>query len=161
MKKYAIEIKWGIRFFLIQLVWLYSEKMMGYYDEKLAEHAMYSLLFYIPAIFIYYLAIREKKQHYFHNQMDWKQGAISGIFLTTVIALLTPLQQIIFHKGMAPEFLPNMIALAVKNGHKPEAAAIYFSLSSYIFQSIFTVLSFGVVISAIVAYFLRTKPVKI
>ncbi|MBC8644388.1 hypothetical protein H9W95_10765 [Flavobacterium lindanitolerans] len=38
-----------------------------------------------------------------------------------------------------------------------EAAANYFNLRSYIIQSIFFTLSIGMVISAIVAYFVQTK----
>lgn len=160
MKKFAIEIKWGIRYFFAYLLWVYVEKMSGYYSEKIGDYLLYSLLFYFIAIFIYVLAINDKKKNYFNNNMDWKQGAVTGIFMTIVIAILMPLCQIVIHKGMAPEFFPNMIENSVLKGSKLEDAKAYFNLSSYIFQSVFSALSFGVVISAIVAYFLQTKNLK-
>ena len=68
--------------------------------------------------------------------------------------------QIIFHKAIAPEFFPNMIEYSVSKGNSREVAENYFNLSSYILQSIFGTLSFGVVISAIVALILQTKNKK-
>lgn len=160
MKKFAIEIKWGIRYFFAYLVWVYVEKMSGYYSEKIDDYLLYSMLFYVIAIFIYVLAINDKKKNYFNNVMDWKQGAVTGVFMTIVIAILMPLCQIVMHKGMAPEFFPNMIENTILKGGKRENAEAFFNLSSFIFQSIFSALSFGVVISAIVAYFLQTKKLK-
>lgn len=160
MKKFAIEIKWGIRYFFAYLLWVYIEKASGYYSEKIDDYLMYSMLFYFIAIFIYVLAINDKKKNYFHNDMDWKQGAVTGVFMTIVIAILMPLCQIVIHKGMAPEFFPNMIQNTVDKGGKLQNAQAFFNLSSFIFQSIFSALSFGVVISAIVAYFLQTKTLK-
>lgn len=160
MKKFAIEIKWGIRYFFAYLVWTYVEKMSGYYNEKIDDYPLYSSLFLFIAIFIYAMAINDKKKNYFNKTMEWKQGVVTGIFMTIVIAILMPLCQIVIHKGMAPEFFPNMIENAVAKGTKIEDARAYFNLSSYIFQSIFSALSFGVVISAIVAYFLQTKTLK-
>lgn len=160
MKKFAIEIKWGIRYFFAYLVWVYIEKMSGYYSEKIDDYLLYSMLFNVIAIFIYIMAIKDKKKNYFNNSMDWKQGAVTGIFMTIVIAILMPLCQIVIHKGMAPEFFTNMIENSVAKGTKIEDAKSYFNLSSYIFQSVFSALSFGVVISAIVAYFLQTKNSK-
>lgn len=160
MKKFAIEIKWGIRYFFAYLVWVYVEKISGYYSEKIDDYLAYSMLFYVIAIFIYVLAINDKKKNYFNNQMDWKQGAVTGVFMTIVIAILMPLCQIVMHKGMAPEFFPNMINNTILKGGTRENAEAFFNLSSFIFQSIFSALSFGVVISAIVAYFLQTKNLK-
>ena len=160
MKKFAIEIKWGIRYFFAYLVWVYVEKMSGYYSEKVDDYLAYSMLFYVIAIFIYVLAINDKKKNYFNNVMDWKQGAVTGVFMTIVVAVLMPLCQIVMHKGMAPEFFPNMINNTILKGGTRENAEAFFNLSSFIFQSIFSALSFGVVISAIVAYFLQTKNLK-
>lgn len=160
MKKFAIEIKWGIRFAFLWIVWLYIEKSSGYYNEKIADHALYSLLFTFVIIFVYYVAIKEKKNDFFKGQMSWKQGCVTGIFLTVVMAILTPVCQIIFHKAIAPEFFPNMIEYSISKGNTREVAENYFNLSSYILQSVFGTLSFGVVISAIVALILQTKTKK-
>jgi len=158
MKTFAIEIKWGIRYIFFYLGWVFLEKYTGVYDENIGNYFLYSLLFYVFAFLIYILAIKEKKEHFFANKMEWKQGCISGIFLTIVISLLMPLAQIAIHKGIAPEFFPNMIAKSLQSKNAdPEAIKSYFNLMSYMWQSIFTTLSVGFVYSAIVARFLRTK----
>ncbi|RYD73504.1 MAG: DUF4199 domain-containing protein [Sphingobacteriales bacterium] len=118
------------------------------------------MLFTFIVIFVYYVAIKEKKNEFFKGMMTWKQGCVSGIVLTIIIAILTPFCQVIFHKAIAPEFFPNMIEYSISKGNSAEMAKSYFNLSSYILQNIFGVLSLGVVISAIVALFLQTKVKK-
>jgi hypothetical protein len=160
MKKFAVEIKWGIRYAFLWILWLFIEKSSGYYEAKINDHALYSLLFTIVTIFVYFVAIKEKKKDFFKDTMSWKQGCVTGIFLTIVMAILTPFCQIIFHKAIAPEFFPNMIEFSISKGNSKEVAENYFNLSSYILQSIFGTLSFGVVLSAIVALFLQTNTKK-
>ena len=160
MKKFAIEIKWGIRYAFLWILWLFIEKSSGYYDVKISDQALYSLLFTFVTIFVYYVAIKEKKKDFFKDDMSWKQGCVTGIFLTIVMAILTPFCQIIFHKAIAPEFFPNMIEYSISKGNSRETAENYFNLSSSIIQSIFSTLSLGVVISAVVALFLQTKTKK-
>ncbi|MDD3003868.1 DUF4199 domain-containing protein [Flavobacterium sp.] len=160
MKKFGIEIKWGIRYAFLWILWLFIEKSSGYYEAKISDHALYSMLFTFIIIFVYYVAIKEKKNDFFKGNMNWKQGCVSGIILTMVIALLTPFCQIIFHKAIAPEFFPNMIEYSISKGNSAETAKNYFNLSSYILQSVFGVLSLGVVLSAVVALFLQTKNKK-
>ena len=160
MKKFAVEIKWGIRYAFLWILWLFIEKSSGYYEAKISDHALYSLLFTVVTIFVYFVAIKEKKKDFFKDNMSWKQGCVTGIFLTIVMAILTPFCQIIFHKAIAPEFFPNMIEFSISKGNSKEVAENYFNLSSYILQSIFGTLSFGVVLSAVVALFLQTKTKK-
>jgi membrane protease YdiL (CAAX protease family) len=160
MKKFAVEIKWGIRYAFIWLFWLFIEKNSGYYEAKISDHALYSLLFIFITLFVYFVAVKEKKNEFFKGEMSWKQGCITGIFLTVVMTVLTPFCQIIFHKAIAPEFSPNMIEFSVSKGNSRETAENYFNLPSYILQSVFGTLSLGVVLSAIVALFLQTKTKK-
>ena len=160
MKKFAIEIKWGIRYAFLWILWLFIEKSTGYYEAKIADYVWYSLLFTFVTIFVYYVAIKEKKNDFFKGEMSWKQGCVTGIFLTIVMAILTPVCQIIFHKAIAPEFFPNMIEHSVSIGKSREMAENYFNLTSFTLQNVFSTLSLGVVLSAIVALILQTKPKK-
>lgn len=161
MRKFAFEIKWGIRYIFVYLAWVFLEKYTGTYDQNIDNYFLLSLLFYVFAFLIYLIALKDKKENYYNNIMEWKQGCASGIYLTIVIAILMPLAQIVIHKAIAPEFFPNMIkhSLASKNSN-PEAVNSYFNLSGYIWQSIFMALSIGIVYSAIVARFLQPKSLK-
>ena len=158
MKNFAIEIKWGIRYIFAYLTWIIIEKSIGIYTDKIDDYFFSSLLFYLVGFLIYIFAINNKKKDFFNNNMDWKQGCVSGIFLSIVIALLMPLCQVSIHKAIAPEFFPNMIKHTLASGKiKPEVANDNYNLKAYIYQSVFFSLSIGVVYGAIVSSFLKTK----
>ncbi|MDR5589667.1 DUF4199 domain-containing protein [Christiangramia sp. SM2212] len=158
MKKFAIEIKWGIIFSIVSLIWMFLEKGLGWHDENIAQHAIYTNLFAIVAIIIYVLALLDKRKNFFHGKMTWSQGFISGIIISIVVAILSPLAQYITHEFITPDYFENVIAFTVEKGAmSKEAAEEYFNLTSYIIQSFFFALVVGVVTSAIVAYFVKKK----
>lgn len=158
MKKYQIEIKWGVIFFVISLLWMYFEKFMGWHDVLIAKHAIYSNFFGLIAIAIYFFAILDKRKNFFLGKMSWKQGFVSGVILSTVIALLSPIGQLITHHLISPDYFKNAIEHTVAIGAmQREGAEAYFNLNSYIVQSIAGALMMGVVTAAIVALILRKK----
>jgi len=72
--------------------------------------------------------------------------------------LLTPLVQWITHTIITPDFFENIRAYSVEQGMMTqEEAEGYFSLSGYIVQSMIGALGMGIITSAIVAFFTRTK----
>lgn len=159
MKKFTIEIKWTVVFTLSVIVWAILEKSLGYYDQKIASHGSFSFLFALVAFTLYFLAIYDKKKHFFMGNMEWRQGFISGSVLTVFITLLTPLSQYIIHATIAPEFFGNYITYTVeKEIMTEEMAQSYYNLTSYITQTVFFALSVGIVTAAIVSFFLKNKP---
>ena len=62
MKNIKIEFKWAIIFTIMTLVWMLLEKTLGWHDEKIADHYWLTLLFIPIAIFMYLLALREKRR---------------------------------------------------------------------------------------------------
>ncbi|NHM07681.1 DUF4199 domain-containing protein [Flavobacterium sp. CYK-4] len=158
MKKFAIEIKWAVQFSLLSLVWMIIEKSTGLHDEHIAKQAIYTNLFGIVAILVYFLALRDKKKNYFTGQMDFKQGFISGMVLSFIIAMLSPLVQYVTFTYITPHFFETVKTYAV--AHKiqtPEQADTFFNLKSYIIQGIFGALSMGVITAALMALLLKTK----
>ena len=161
MKKIAIEIKWGLLFSIATLVWMIIENVVGLHDKYISKHLIYTNLFAIIAIAIYFLALKEKKQSVFNGKMTWRQGFISGVILSIVISLLSPLVQYITFTLITPQFFTNIIKYAVENKvQTQEQAEAYFSLKNYMLQGVFGGLSMGVFTSAIVAFFLKTKNYK-
>ena len=158
MKKFQTEIKWGLIFILSGLVWMVMEKSLGWHDELLEQHATYTM-FYAPiAIALYVMALRDKKKTFYHGKMTYLQGLISGLLLTLVVVLLTPLSQYISHEFISPDYFPNIIRLTVEKGQMAlEEAEMHFSLMSYIQQSLVFAAFMGVLTSAIVAIFTRSK----
>ncbi|MEQ8706469.1 MAG: DUF4199 domain-containing protein [Phaeodactylibacter sp.] len=161
MKKYATETKWALIFCAAALAWMVFEKAMGWHGPKIEQHPYMTNIFGLVAIVIYVLALREKRQK-LGGQMTWKQGFMSGLLISIIVALLSPLTQWITHSLVSPEYFPNMIAYSIDAGYydSPEAAAEYFNLQSYMMQGGIGAIIMGIVTSAIVAIFIQRKPVQ-
>lgn len=157
MKKFSIEIKWGIIFSIISLLWMYLEKGLGWHDENIAEHAIYTNIFAIVAIILYVFALLDKRKNFYNGKMTWTQGFISGIIISVVVAILSPLAQYLTHEFITPDYFENAIEYSVESGNSRENAEAYFNLGSYILQSFFFALTVGTVTAAIVALFVRKK----
>jgi len=158
MKKYAIELKWGIVFFLVSMAWMYFEKLMGWHGENISNHAIYTNFFAIIAILLFVFALLDKRKNFYGGKMTWVQGFTAGLIISIVVAILSPLGQYITHKLISPEYFPNVISFAVENEKMTqEAAEEYFSLNSYIKQSVMFGLVMGVITSAVVALFVKKK----
>lgn len=158
MKKYQIEIKWGVIFFVILVLWTYLEKLLGWHNEHIDKQALYTNFFGIIALIVYFLAIQDKKQKIFHGKMSWKQGFVSGIILSVIIALLSPLHQFIAHKFISPDFFNNITEYNVQAERMSRKdAEAFFNLNSYIVQSVSNALTMGVITSALVALVLKKE----
>lgn len=162
MKNYSIEIKWTLRFILLVLAWAIGEKFAGLHDVYIDKYALYSNLFIIPAFLFYYLALAEKKKVIYNGQMTWTQGFVSGVVLSFFIAILMPIAQLVIYKSITPHFFETIIDYKTKSPllkyHMSlKDAQSYFSLKSYMIQSVFSALSMGIITGAIVSLFIRTK----
>lgn len=158
MNKYSIEIKWGFLFVIALILWMVGEKNFGLHDELIEEHAFYTSFFAIVAIGIYLLALYDKRRNYYAGKMDWKRGFFTGLKMTAVIVLLSPLAQYIISIYITPEYFENVINYTVEKGDMttPEAEE-YFSLENYIFQSTVWALMSGVLTSAFAALLMRKR----
>jgi hypothetical protein len=160
MKNFRIELKWGVIFFLSGLLWMVLEKSLGWHDSLIAQHATYSLAYAPIAIFIYVLALKDKKKNTYAGKMSFVQGLVSGLIITVVVVLLTPLSQYITHELVSPSYFPNIIAYSVQQGRLTlSEAEAYFTLKNYITQSILFAAFMGGLTTAGVMFFLRTKAV--
>ena len=157
MQKYQLEIRWGIIFTIAALAWMVIEKLAGWHGEGIANHPIYTNIFAIIAIALYVFALRAKRRQ-LGNQMTWKEGFIAGVIISVVVALLSPLAQLITHKIISPEYFPNAIEYAVESGNMTrEAAENFFNLNSYLMQASIGALIMGLITSAIVAFFVRNR----
>lgn len=158
MKNIKIEIKWALIFTLSMLAWMFFEKSMGWHDEKIADHATYTNFFAIPAILVYVLALLDKKKNFYSGVMSYKQGVISGLIITVIVTVLSPLAQYITSTVITPDYFPNVIEYAVSSGKMTQAdAEAYFNINSYMIQSVIGALVMGLVTSLIVAIFVKSK----
>jgi len=158
MNRYKTEVKWSIIFVIVMLLWMGFERLIGLHDEHIANHAIYTNFFAIFAVAVYVFALRDKKKSHYGGKMTWNQGFTTALIITIIITLLTPLVQWITHTIITPDFFENIRAYSVEQGlMTQDEAAGYFTLSAYIVQSIIGALGMGIITSAIVAFFIRTK----
>lgn len=158
MNNYKLEIRWGVIFSAAMLLWLLIERLAGLHSTQIAQHMIWTNLFAVIAIGVYVLALRQKRDKELGGQMTWKQGFMCGVGITVVVALLTPIKQWLAHTVVTPHFFTNMVDYAVRSGNMTEAQALsYFSLQSYMIQSVIGAVVMGVLTAAVVALFVRTK----
>ena len=136
MKKFAIEIRWGIQFSIITLVWMIFEKSMGWHDALISYQTKYTNLFAFVAIGLYFIALADKKKNFYKGTMDWKQGFISGMLLSTVIAILSPMVQSVTYTYITPHYFEKIIEYRVANQFQTQSQAeMYFNLKSFSFYN--------------------------
>jgi hypothetical protein len=158
MKKYAIEIKWGILFTAMMLLWMMLEKGLGWHDEHIGKHHIYTNFVALPAIAFYVIALIDKRQNYYNGLMSYKQGFISGVIISMVVMVFSPLTQVITSLYITPNYFENVIRFVVEHDQMTqEEAEGYFNLSNYILQSTIFAPIMGIFTSALVAIFVKRK----
>lgn len=116
MKNIRIEIKWGILFILVGLIWMVFEKAMGWHDIHIDKHATYTLFIAPIAISVYVFALLDKKRNFYGRKMTYMQGFISGLIITLVVVILSPLSQYITSTYITPDYFKNVIEYSVASG---------------------------------------------
>lgn len=158
MKNIGIEIKWGVIFILVTLAWMMVEKSLGWHDVHIDQHAVLTNLFAIPAIVIYVLAMRDKKKNYYHGQITYLQAFLSGLVVTIIVTILSPFAQYITLEYITPQYFTNIISYSVEKGELTQSdAENWFNLRSYMIQATIGALIMGLITSAIVAIFIKSK----
>lgn len=137
MKKYALEIKWAFIFMGMGLVWMVSENLSGLHGPFIQYHPYLTNLIAIPAIAVYVYAIREKHQVYYHGNSTFRNRFVSGLIITLIVTLFSPLTQLITSYIITPHFFENAIRYTVENnlGTREDAEA-FFNLGNYIKQGV-------------------------
>ncbi|MBL7918046.1 MAG: DUF4199 domain-containing protein [Bacteroidia bacterium] len=154
MKKLSIEIKWALLHIAMYLVWMILERALGFHDEYLEKQPIVTMFVLVPSILFYVLALLQKRKKFYGGYMTYKQGFISGVVLSAIITLFTPLLQVIISLVITPDYFNKVIDYVVTHGmFTKEQAEAQFNLNNYIIQSTIWAMLFGIVITAIVAIF--------
>lgn len=158
MKQFSIELKWAFNFFIASMLWMMLEKFLGYHDDKIQYQPLFSMLFGLITLVIYIFALKDKKINFYHNQMNWREGFVSGLTLSLVIALFTTMIEYTKHHVISPYFLVTMQKIIVgQNKMTLENAENFFTFSNTLSQSIFYVISFGSVLAALISLVIKSK----
>ncbi len=159
MGRFRIEAKWALIFSLMTLAWMVLEKVSGLHGKYIDYQYYLTNLFAIPAIAVMVLALKDKKQSFFHGNMSYLNGLITGIVLSLFIAILSPLTQWIISYVISPEYFPNVIKRSVELGYYKSVAEAeaFFNYKNFAIQSAIGALVMGILTTAIAMIFIRTK----
>lgn len=162
MKSFKIEIKWAIIFSIVSLLWMVLEKFSGLHDKYIDYHLYLTNLFAIPAIIVMVMALKDKKKNFYNGQISYKQGLISGIILSAIIAILSPITQLITTYVITPEYFPNVIKRSVELGYymSTAEAEANFNYQNYAIQGFIGAFVMGIVTTSIAMIFIHTKARK-
>ena len=156
MNKFKIEIKWSVIFIIMMLLWMVMEKVTGLHDVHIDKHAIYTNFVAIPAIIVYVLALLDKRKNYYDGKMTYMQGFISGLIISIIVTIFSPLTQYITSTIITPDYFINIINYSVSQGMMTQTEAeAYFNLKSYMIQVLIGTPIMGIVTAAIVAIFTR------
>lgn len=141
------------------LAWMVLEKVSGLHGKYIDYQYYLTNLFAIPAIAVMVLALKDKKQNFFHGNMSYLNGLITGIVLSLFIAILSPLTQWIISYVISPEYFPNVIKRSVELGYYKSVAEAeaFFNYKNFAIQSAIGALVMGILTTAIAMIFIRTK----
>ncbi|MCH5600461.1 DUF4199 domain-containing protein [Niabella ginsengisoli] len=91
--------------------------------------------------------------------MTYKQGLISGVILSVIIALISPLTQWITSYVITTEYFPNVIKRSVELGYYKTTveAQADFNYKNYAIQGMLWSLIMGIVTVVIAMIFIRTR----
>ncbi|HLW07279.1 MAG TPA: DUF4199 domain-containing protein [Marinilabiliaceae bacterium] len=159
MKNIKIEVKWAIIFSVVGMLWMVLEKLSGLHDTYIDYHLYLTNFFAIPAIAMMVLALKDKKKNFFKGQMTYKQGLVSGLILSTLIAIISPLTQWITSFIITPEYFPNVIKRSVEIGYFAtiEDAEAQFNYKNYAINGMVFSFIMGFFTTAIAMIFLKSK----
>lgn len=159
MKRFKIEIRWAFIFMGSLLLWMVLEKTVGLHDKHIDKHQYLTMGFSIVAIALYVFALLDKRKNFYKGIMTYKQGFITGLVITLIVTLFSPLTQWIISSIITPDYFKNVIQYALETGYYKNMAdaEAQFNLKSYIVQSSIGALVMGLVTSAIVAFFTKKK----
>ncbi len=158
IEKLKFEIKWAFIFIGVMLAWMVLERALGFHDERIEQHPIFTMFFFIPAIAVYVFATRDKKRNFYQGQMSYKQGFMFGLVMTLIITVFSPLTQWVISAVITPDYFDNVITWVVDHGTMTrEAAEAQFNYPAYAIQSTIWALISGVVTAAIVSIFFRSR----
>lgn len=161
---FRIALKYGILIVFFIFLWGIIEYMAGIEADFIQYHPVLTLLsLSIPMIFMYF-GIREAQKSSV-GYFSYGQAFKTGILITLVVAVLDPLGQWIYFSFIRPDFFESMKAFSearlLAQGIDPEVARRQATeestMGSYLLNRFIGAVVAGVIISSILAIFVRDK----
>ena len=161
---FKIALKYGVLIVVFIFIWVSLEYFVGLHTDYIQYHPIATLLSLIIPLVLLYYAMRESQKK-FEGNFNYIESFKTGVIVTFVVAILSPLTQWLFHAVVFPGYFDSMRAYteahALAQGIDPvvarEEAVGEFNMASYLMRTFLGALVAGVVMSAILALFVRDK----
>lgn len=159
MRNFSIEFKWASLATLAALVWMFIVKSLGFHElEKIRYEVGLQLVFNLGLVIFYWLGIRQKKKDFYNGVISWQRAFLSGLIICIMITFFFPLIQYITFNQVTPNFMEILQeAMVTQTKMSLEDAQNYATFDIFLRNGVTNNLSFGVVIIAIISYFIQTK----
>lgn len=161
---FKIALKYGVLIVLFSLVWIGLEYLIGLQTDYVEFHPLVTLLTLVIPLLLIYFGIREA-QRSFTSYFSYADAFKTGVAIALVVAVLNPLLQWLCYTLVFPGFFESLqanseahqLALGVDLEVARAQAVEEYSLGRYLWQSFIGTLVGGILISAIMAIFVRDK----
>ncbi|AXY78018.1 DUF4199 domain-containing protein [Paraflavitalea soli] len=159
--KYRIELKWGLIFSAVSLVWALIGKAFALDSDRIEYNQVFNTSILIPAVVVYWLAAIDKRNNFYGGHISFKKSFISGMMLTLFITLLGIVTTLIATKLISPQLFDNLIAYTTANNLMTRPEAInQFNLTTYVVTGILAGPVTGLVFSTLVSLIIPKKSKK-
>jgi len=160
--QYRIEMKWGVIFSVISLVWALIGKAFAFDSDRIEYNQVFNSLILIPAVVVYYLAAIDKRNNFYSGNISFKKSFISGMVVTLFITLLGIVTTAIATMLISPQLFDNLITYTTANNLMTRQEAInQFNLTTYIVTGILAGPATGLVFSTLVSLIIPKKRKKV
>lgn len=151
------EVKYGLIFSLVSLIWICLEFLLGLHSTHIEKHVVVTKFFSFPAVIIMVQNIMNKKKE-LGGKITFGQAFQSGFVMTLIVAFLAPVVYYLFFTLINPDYFESFRNYAVaKNLATAEQAASDFNMKSYLVQSFISAIVMGVLSTAIISFFASLK----
>ncbi|WP_160164071.1 DUF4199 domain-containing protein [Nafulsella turpanensis] len=161
---FKIALKYGVLIVLFTFIWICLEYWAGLHADYIDYHPLATLLSLVVPLLLLYYAMREAKRED-DGEFTYGDAFKTGVFVTLVVALLNPLGQWLFQQMVFPGYLEAMqahaeakqLAQGIDVEVAQQVAAEEYALDSFLLRAVLGSLTAGLVMSAILAIFVRDK----
>ena len=130
------QIFWVLLFTIMFSFWLLIAKFLGFYSEKIELLPLFQKFYIIPALALFYLALRDIKTRFYSQDFKYIDGFKVLIILTLFIipsSTLSIYSNVVY---FSPELIPNAIGYSMNELSVNRLdAELNNNLESYLIQS--------------------------
>lgn len=162
MGSIGIQLKWAAIITLFACVWAAIEKALGYHEDF--SNIMFTAFFYFVLMtFLWAFAYIDKKKSLGKDAIwEFKNAFKFGLFLTGLLAILSPIAQYIIYESISPDYFINVIEHQLSYGNQDrEALEAIHNLNLSIRQGVMDAMSLGVLYTALYSWIFKTKKSEI